>query len=152
MAWRLSFSTMFEDVTLAQLPPSVIKEHTFSWIVYREWKIFSLCSSLSPLKLLKVLLNTNNSTSSASSTTSSWVSSIQHHIRSSSSSSSLLVSHLAKDTILRFGHSEAICPRPWHLKQHLGVADVGLGRVWEVWPFYGAWGIAADGPLDLVGK
>ena len=32
-------------------------------------------------------------------------------------------------TTLLLGHSDAICPKPWHLKHHLKAFGVGLDRV-----------------------
>jgi len=139
VAWRLSFSTMLEEATFVQLPLSMIKEHTFPWTVHREWKMLSLCSSFSLLRPLMVLLNTNNSPSSASSTTSSCSSSNVLSTRSSSSSSSLLASYLAKEIILLFGHSEAMCPSPWHWKHLFGAKGPGLGRFCGGQFLCGAW-------------
>ena len=136
VAYRLSFYTMLSEATLAQLPPSMIKEHTFPWTVHLGWKMFSLYSSLSPLILLEALLNTNNWPSSAASTTFSWLF-IRYTSQSSSFSSSLLASYSAKEMILLFRHSEAMWPRPWHLKHLLVVGRPWLGLFFGSWLFCG---------------
>jgi len=109
---------MLKEATFAQLPPSIMREHTLPWIVHLVWNMFSLYSSKSPFWLLKGLFNTSNSPSSASSTTSSC-SSMNYTSFSSSSSTSLHASHLAKEVILLLGHYEAMRPSPWHLKHLL---------------------------------
>ena len=127
--WTLSFSTMLKETTSAQLPPLMINKHTLPWTVYREWKMFSYCSSL-VLRQVKVLLMTNISPSSASSTISlesSSCSSIKQTSFSSSISSSLTASYLAKVITFLFGQSVAMWPSRWHLKHPLVLMGLGLG-------------------------
>ena len=113
VAWRPNFSIMLNDTTLAQLPPSIINEHTLPSTVQREWKMFSRCSSLTPHWFLSTHRMTSISPSSVASTISlcpSSCSSSSFSFYSSSWFSSLVASHWARVIILRFGQSEVICP------------------------------------------
>jgi len=117
-----SFSIIHRETTFTQIPPSIIKEHTFPWTVHRVWNMFSLCSSLTPFWLLKTLLKTKSYPWEASSMTSSCVSSHSSSLLSLSSSSwktSFKADNSDQVIAFWFGQSRAMCPSPWHLKHLL---------------------------------
>jgi len=118
----------------------MINEQIFSWIVHLLWKMFSLCSSLVLLLILRALLVTNISPLLGSASTSSpCCSSIKQISLSSSTSFSWKARYLAKVMTFRLGQSEPICPKPWHLKHLLWVAGLGGGLFYRVAVFRAIW-------------
>ena len=148
MVDKPSLLTKWVEATFVQLPPSMIRIHTFPWIVHREWKMWSLWfSSLGPSLACKILWRTKSSPTSGVKTV--VVSSFSSSSPSSSTSSEarqLISSISLRVSTLLFGQSAWKWPYPWHLKHFRPSNCLGtsLTKVLPLSLFPDSFGVTSD--------